>query len=331
MKHFVAIEDFKVGELESLVKAADSFKNGTAKASLAGKTLVTMFFNPSTRTKTSFDLAMQQLGGHTVTLEPGKSSWGIEINEGAVMNGEEEEHLKDATKVLNRYADGLAVRCFPKFQDWNVDKKDLVVRQMAKWSSKPVVNMETITHPCQALAMMQLIKAKLGKPQKKKFLLTWSYHPKPLNTAVGNSAGVAAAMFGMDVTLAIPQGYELDPYYMGLMKDHCKTNGAQFEVTNDQEAAYEGANFVYTKSWGSLKKYGKLFDKAEHDTHKDWIVTQARMDKTDKGYFSHCLPVRRNLEVTDEVIDGPRSLVYDEAENRLHIQKAILTKLLAGN
>ena len=273
---------------------------------------------------------MMQMGGHTVCLEPGKSSWGMEIKENAVMDGDAEEHLKDGTNVLCRYADALAVRCFPKFLDWAEDKQDLILYNIAKWSSKPVINMETVTHPCQALAMMLTIKEKLKEPKKKKFLLTWAYHPKSLNTAVGNSAGMMASMYGMDVTVANPPGYDLDPYYLDIMKEQCKKNGSKFEVVHDQEKAFEGADFVYAKSWGSLEHYGPKFDKALQDSNKHWIVDPKKMALTNNGLFSHCLPVRRNMIVTDSVIDSPASVCYDEAENRLHVQKAILFKLLGG-
>jgi len=329
MKNFIAIEDHSKKELEELLVLAKGFKNRRVKASLKNKTLIMMFFNPSTRTKTSFDLAMTELGGHTICLEPGKSSWGIEIKEGGSMDGEEEEHLKDATKVLCRYGDALAVRCFPKFINWEEEKKDPLLNNMIKWSDKPVINMETITHPCQALAMIQTINEKLKNPKNKKFILTWAYHPKPLNTAVGNSAGVIASIFGMDVTIANPPGYDLDNYYLDIMKKNCEKNGVEFEVVHDQEKAFEDADFIYAKSWGSLAQYGN-FNKEIHDSFKSWIVDPKKMSLTNNAYFSHCLPVRRNIVVTDSVIDSDYSVVYDEAENRLHVQKAILYKLLGG-
>ncbi|MFH1849409.1 MAG: N-acetylornithine carbamoyltransferase [archaeon] len=326
MKHFLAVEDFSREELEELIGLAGRFQANPYGNQLRKKTLVTLFFNPSTRTMASFDLAMHQLGGHTICLEPGKSSWGIEVNEGAAMDGESEEHLKDATKVLCRYADALAVRCFPSFKDWDEDKKDLVLRNMARWSDKPVINMETITHPCQALAMMKTIKERVGEPKGKKFVLTWAYHPKPLNNAVANSAGIVASMFGMDVVVANPPGYGLDSSYLCQMKRNCKNNGADFSVVHDM-SELKDADFVYAKSWGALSQYGR-FQKDVHDLHKDWIVSPDKLGS--RTYFSHCLPVRRNVVATDEVIDSERSLVYDEAENRLHVQKAILAKLI-GN
>lgn len=328
MKHYLAVEDHSYEELESLINLADEFKKNRYQNILKNKTFISMFFNPSLRTKTSFDLAMHELGGHNVTLEPGKSSWGIEVDEGAIMNGEAEEHLKDAVKVLGRYADIIGVRCFPKFQNWQEDKQDKILKNMVKWSEKPIVNMETITHPCQALAMLQGMRQHMGSLKRKKFVLTWGYHPKPLNTAVANSAGVAASIFGLDVVVANPVDYDLDPYYLNLMKEHCQKNGATFSVTHDQEEALKDADYVYLKSWGSLKYFGPNFNKEVHDSNSHWILDNAKMELTNNAFFSHCLPLRRNQLVKDEVVDSAKSIVYDEAENRLHVQKAVISRLL---
>ncbi len=329
MKNFITIEDHTRQELNELLELAEHFKNNKFSDILKYKTLITMFFNPSTRTRISFDLAITQLGGHHVSIEPGKSSWGIEIKEGAIMDKDAEEHLKDTIKVLCKYGDILAIRCFPKFKNWEEEKKDLILKNLVKWSTKPVINMETISHPCQALAMIKVIKDKFENVKKKKFVLTWAYHPKPLNTAVANSAGVIASKFGMDIVIANPPNYDLDDFYLQEMKKNCRENGSNFEISNNMKEAIKGADFVYAKSWGSLAQYGN-FQKDIHNQYKDWIVDKEKMDLTNNAYFSHCLPVRRNLIVTDEVIDSEKSLVYEEAENRLHVQKAILAKL-SGN
>ncbi|MFH1317341.1 MAG: N-acetylornithine carbamoyltransferase [Candidatus Woesearchaeota archaeon] len=327
MKDFIAIEDHTKEELNELVELGNDYKKNKSNDLMKNKTLITLFFNPSTRTKTSFDLAAHQMGGHSICIEPGKSSWGIEIEEGAVMDKDAEEHLKDATKVFCRYGDILALRCFPKFVDWEEEKKDLVLNNLVKWSDKPVINMETISHPCQALAMIMTIKSKFKDLKKKKFVLTWAYHPKPLNTAVANSAGMIASMFGMDIIIANPLGYDLDKGYLEKMEKNCKENDAEFKIVHNMDDAFEDADFIYAKSWGSLHQYGK-FNKNEHDKHKNWIVDKNKMDLTNNAYFSHCLPVRRNMIVSDEVIDSEKSLVYEEAENRLHVQKAVIQKLI---
>ncbi|MBN2572719.1 MAG: N-acetylornithine carbamoyltransferase [Ignavibacteriales bacterium] len=326
MRHFLKIEDFSFIELEKLVNIANEFKKVRFSDTLKNKTLITMFFNPSTRTKISFDLAVTELGGHCVTIEPGKSSWGIEIEENTIMNGDAEEHLKDAIKVISRYADFVGIRCFPKFQNWEEERKDLILKNLAKWSEIPIVNMETISHPSQALAMMQTIKNHFDTYKKKKFVMSWAYHPKGLNTAVANSASVIASIFGMDVTIANPPDYDLDPYYINLVKENCLKNGADFKMTNNMEEAYEGADFIYIKSWGSLKQIGN-FQPEIQNQYKNWKVDSELMKKTNNAFISHCLPLRRNMLVTDEVLDSSNSLIYEEAENRLHIQKAILCEL----
>ncbi len=328
MRHFLAIEDFEENEILQMLDQADNFKKDRFSCGdcLKNKTLITMFMNPSTRTRTSFDLAITQLGGHVVTIEPGKSSWGVEITEGAVMDGAAEEHLKDAANVLSRYADFIALRAFPAFKNWAEERRDLILNNLAKWSKVPVINMETITHPAQALAMLQTIRNSVGGFRRKKFVLTWAYHPKPLNTAVANSAGVAAAMMGMDVVIAHPEGYDLDPRYTGLMQKHCQAHGADFRVVNSMDHAFDGADFVYAKSWGALTQYGN-FQPEIHNSHRDWIVDARRMARTNNAFFSHCLPLRRNMIATDAVLDNERSLIYEEAENRLHVQKAVLLKL----
>ncbi|MBM2815229.1 MAG: hypothetical protein HW421_1991 [Ignavibacteria bacterium] len=329
MHNYANIEDFSYNFLETLMEKASFLKKNKYNDNLKNKTMVGLFFNPSTRTRTSFDFAMQQQGGHFISLEPGGKSWGIDIEENIVMNGENEEHLKDAVNVLSRYTDCIGVRCFPKFVDWDYDKKDIVLNNILKWSSVPVVNLETISHPCQALAMLLTMKEKFRDLKKKKFVLSWSYHPKGLNTAVGNSALIAAAMAGMDVTVVNPPDYNLDNKYLNLGKDFVSKNGGTVKISNNQKEAFEGADFVYVKSWGSLKQYG-AFNPEEQLKYKDWLVTTDKMALTNNAFVSHCLPVRRNIVIADDVLDSNNSLIYDEAENRLHVQKAILNFLLGA-
>ncbi len=327
MKNYANIEDFPIETIEALLDSASMLKKIKFNNLLKNKTMVGLFFNPSTRTRTSFDLAMSQQGGHFISLEPGSKSWGIDFEENMVMDGENEEHLKDAINVLSRYSDCIGVRCFPGFLDWDYDRKDMVLQNILKWSSVPIINMETISHPCQALAMLLTMKEKFNNLKKKKFVLSWSYHPKPLNTAVGNSALIAASMAGMDVTVVNPPYYDLDEKYINIAKDFVVKNGGTVTQSNNQDEGLAAADFVYVKSWGSLKQYGN-FKKEEQAKYKDWTITSAKMSLTNNGYISHCLPIRRNLIATDEVLDSENSLIYEEAENRLHVQKAILNYLL---
>lgn len=331
MRHFLSTEDWSRAELQTILDDARRLKEVRYSDALKGKSIALVFFNPSLRTRSSFDLGMHQLGGHAVVLQPGAGSWPIEFEDGVVMDGESEEHVKEAAQVLSRYFDCIAVRAFPKFKDWSTDREDHVIKQFARYATVPVINMETITHPCQELALMMALQEKLGTADRKKFVLTWTYHPKPLNTAVANSGLLISSKFGFDVTLLCPTPeYALDPRYMQAAERFCSENSASFTMTHDPKEAYEGAHVVYAKSWGALPYFGRWEDeKPIRDAHQHFMVDAEKMALTDNGYFSHCLPMRRNVKVTDEVADSPNSLIIEEAENRLHVQKALMKHLLA--
>ena len=331
MRHFLSTLDWSRAELEALLVSAGEMKAVRLRPTeLAGKTIALVFFNPSLRTRTSFEIGIFQLGGHAVVLEPGKGAWPIEFREATVMDGEAEEHVEEVARVLSRYCDLICVRAFPKFQSWDEDRKDSVIESFARYATVPVLNMETITHPCQELALMLTLKERLGETDGKKFTLTWTYHPRPLNTAVANSALVIAAKFGFDVTLLCPTPeYVLDPRYMDAARSYVAENGRTLKVTHDVSEGYAGANVIYAKSWGALPYFGRWeAEKPVREAHKHFMVDAAKMALTDGGYFSHCLPLRRNVKATDEVVRSARSLVIDEAENRLHVQKALLRHLL---
>jgi N-acetylornithine carbamoyltransferase len=332
MRHFLTTQDYTRAEIELLLDKAARLKKHPFDRRLVDRTLALLFFNPSLRTRSSFDIGIQQMGGHAVTLEPGKGSWPIEFEDGAVMNGEPEEHVHEVARVLSRYADLIGVRAFPKFQKWEEDRQDKVLHGFAKYATVPVINLETITHPCQELALALAMQQHLGKLDGKKFVLTWTYHPKPLNTAVANSALLIASKLGMDVTLLCPnEHYLLDERYMSAARENAAQNGQKLTVTHDVKEAYSGASMVYAKSWGAIPFFGRWpEEKPMRDAHQHFIVDEAKMALTKDGLFSHCLPVRRNVKVTDAVIDSPRSLVIDEAENRLHVQKAIMDTLING-
>ena len=282
------------------------------------------------RTRTSFDLGMQQLGGIAIVLQPGKDAWGVEFEPGAVMEGDAEEHIAEVAGVLSRYCDLIGLRAFPGFKDWNNDRDDKVIKTLAKYSAVPVINMETIVHPCQEMALMLTLKERLGEVRKRKFLLTWTWHPRPLNTAVANSALLVASKFGMDVTMLCPEeAYRLDPQFENAAKQFAGEQGGSFEVTHDIEAAYSGAEVVYAKSWGALPYYGRPEEEWElRKNYRHFIVDEEKMALTNNGLFSHCLPLRRNVKATDGVMDSDYCVAIDEAENRLHVQKAIMMRLL---
>ncbi len=329
MRHFLSTADFSRGELQSVLDLAASFKREGHPATLAGKSIALVFFNPSMRTRTSFELGAFQLGAHAVVLQPGRDAWPLAFEPGAIMDGEAEEHVADVARVLSRYCDLIAVRAFPKFQDWQADRQDLVLRSFAEFATVPVINMESIVHPCQELALMLTLQEKLGTTEKRKFLLTWTYHPKPLNTAVANSALLIAAKFGMDVTLLCPtRDYLLDSRYMDTAATDAHANGTSIRVTHDIETAYSDADIVYAKSWGALPYFGRWDEeKPVRDAHRHFIVDESKMALTNNALFSHCLPLRRNVKATDAVMDAGYCIAIDEAENRLHVQKALMTTL----
>ena len=341
-RHFLSTLDWSRAEIESVLADAKQLKATRKTATpfgagdLAGKSVALVFFNPSLRTRSSFEIGIFEMGGHAVVLEPGKGAWPIEYRDGMVMDGEAEEHVEEVARVLSRYCDLIAVRAFPKFQRWEDDREDLVIKGFAKYATVPVVNMETITHPCQELALALTLKERLGTTDGKKFLLTWTYHPKPLNTAVANSGLIIAAKLGFDVTLLCPTPeYVLDSRYMDAARASVTENGRTLTVSHDPASAYAGAHIVYAKSWGALPYFGRWEDeKPIREKHKHFMVDEQKMALTadgGKGFFSHCLPLRRNVKATDAVVSSPNSLVIDEAENRLHVQKALLRRLLSGH
>jgi N-acetylornithine carbamoyltransferase len=331
VRHFLSTQDYSRGEIDALLEQAAEFKRSPQGRHLAGKSIALLFFNSAMRTRTSFELGAFQLGGHAVVLSPGKDAWPIEFEVGAVMDGDTEEHIAEVARVLSRYVDLIGVRAFPKFVDWSVDRQDKVLAAFAQYATVPVINLETITHPCQELAHALALKEHLGDLQNRKYVLTWTYHPKPLNTAVANSALLIATKMGMDVTLLCPTPeYVLDERYMAFARDNARENGGSLQVSHDIESAYRGAHVVYAKSWGAIPYFGRWDEeKAIRDANKHFIVDEAKMALTDNGLFSHCLPLRRNIKATDAVMDSPACIAIDEAENRLHVQKAVMASLIS--
>jgi N-acetylornithine carbamoyltransferase len=330
MQHFLSTIDWTQEQLDGLLKLAVGLKQDPIQDGLKGKSIALMFLNPSMRTRTSFDLGMQQLGGIAIVLQPGKDAWGVEFNPGAVMEGDAEEHIAEVAGVLSRYCDLIGLRAFPLFRDWSTDREDAVIRSLAKHASVPVINMETIVHPCQELALMMTIKEHLGEVKNKKFVLTWTWHPRPLNTAVANSALLIASKFGMDVTMLCPEeAYRLDSQFESAATRFADQSGGTFQVTHDIEEAYSGADVVYAKSWGALSYYGRPEEEwALRKNYRHFIVDEEKMAMTNNGLFSHCLPLRRNVKATDGVMDADYCVALDEAENRLHVQKALMLNLL---
>jgi N-acetylornithine carbamoyltransferase len=331
VKKFLATFDLSRDQLNQLIDSALRFKTGADKSKpLAGKSVALVFFNPSLRTRASMQVGIYELGGHAVVLEPGGTSWTLEHRDGAVMDSDKTEHVAEFVRVLGRYCAAIGVRTFAALKSWDEERTDPILNAFAKHSEVPIINLESaMHHPCQALADMMTIREKLGN-ERKRVVLTWAWHPKPLPMAVPNSFALAAAQMGHDLVIAYPTGYELDEELMQTITGRAAAAGGGVQVTKNIDAAFDGAEVIYAKSWGSKHFYGTPEkDIAERAQYRDqWIVDEQKMARTKNAIFMHCLPVRRNVIVTDGVIDSPASVVIDEAENRLHAQKAIMASLL---
>lgn len=334
MKHFITTQQWSKEELDMVLEHARELKTKPMQPLLEGKAVALVFFNPSLRTRSSFEIGAWQMGGHAVVLEPGQGAWSMAFGDGEVMEGAPEEHVSEAAKVLSRYCDLIAVRAFPKFEDWSIDRQDRVILAFAHHATVPVINMETITHPCQELAHIMGLQERFGNQdlRQKKYVLTWTYHPKPLNTAVANSAALIATRFGMDVTLLCPdERFLLDERYLSMAAGNANASGGTFVVSHDIESAYTNADVVYAKSWGALPFFGQWEnEKPIRDAYKHFIVDESKMAMTNNAVFSHCLPARRNVKATDSVMDSPNSMIIDEAENRLHVQKALMAVMIGS-
>lgn len=327
-RHFTHLKDFEGEELRQLVDHAIALKNSPrTDAPLAGKQVGLCFQNPSLRTRVSMEIATSSMGGHPLFLSLGADTWQLASGDGEVMDGAAAEHVKEAIPVLGRYCDILALRAFPGGESWEQDRAEPVLSAFREHAGVPIVNMESATgHPLQALADLMTVTERMPPPGKN-FLLTWAPHPKGLPMAVPSSAAEVAAMAGMNVTIARPQGFDLPPEVMERIEGQCNKHGTTVTVTNDPQVAYQGAHVVYAKSWMSMDRYGQS-PPQDAEFQAKWRVDQDKIESSADAIFMHCLPVRRNVVVTDSVIDGPWSVVIDQAENRLHTAKAVLLHLL---
>jgi N-acetylornithine carbamoyltransferase len=332
-RDFLTTGDWTRAELDGFIESALRFKRGDEQSKpLAGRSVALVFFNPSLRTRASMQVGVFELGGNAVVLEPGGTSWTLEHREHAVMDADKTEHVAEFVRVLGRYCVGVGVRTFADLKNWEEEKRDPVLAAFARYSDVPIINLESaMHHPCQAMADMMTIREKLGTGRKR-VLLTWAWHPKPLPMAVPNSFALAAAQLGHDLRIAHPPGYELDEELIEEIRRESQAQGGSLSVTNSVDEAFDDAEIVYAKSWGSKRFYGAPEEdmKARAALRASWIVDEHKMARTPDALFMHCLPVRRNVIVTDGVIDSPNSVVIDEAENRLHVQKAIMARLFGG-
>ncbi|MET7254816.1 N-acetylornithine carbamoyltransferase [Dyadobacter fermentans] len=314
MKHFLSIKD--VTDLPQLISSGIAAKKDPFADQTLGKnkTIGLLFFNSSLRTRISTQKAAQNLGLNVITMNVGQDGWGLEMEEGVIMNGDKAEHVKEAAAVIGSYCDIIGIRSFAGLQDRDKDYSEIVFQQFKKYAQVPIVNLESATrHPLQSLADCITIE-EFKLKQRPKVVLTWLPHFKALPQAVANS--FCEWMNPMDVDLVIthPEGYDLSPDFVG-----------RGQVIYDQDKALEGADFVYGKNWSSFNSYGQVLN-----TDPSWMITEAKMALTDNGKFMHCLPVRRNMKVADEVLDGPRSLVIEQAANREWSAQAALKEVLLG-
>lgn len=312
MNHFLSIHD--VPDLKALIKEALTVKKNPYAYEHLGKhkTMCLLFFNASLRTRLSTQKAAENLGMKTMVLNINEDGWKVETEFGVVMDGDKAEHIKEAAGVIGRYVDIIGVRSFAGLKNREADYAEQVISQFVKYSGVPIVCMEGSTgHPLQSFADVITIE-EYKKKDRPKVVLTWAPHPRALPQAVPNSFVEWVVAAGYEVVVTHPEGYELNEKF---------TRGATIEY--DQKAAFQGADFIYAKNWSSYSAYGKILS-----TNRAWTVDAPKMALTNDAKFMHCLPVRRNMIVADEVIDSVNSIVIEEAENRIYSAQTVIKKIL---
>ena len=311
MKNFITPHG--INNIDSLVEEAVKLKNTKPSNSQIGngKTMILLFFNSSLRTRVSTQIAAEQLGMKVLVMDM-SATWNLELEEGAVMRFDKAEHIKDAAAVLSMYGDIIGVRAFSKLESKEEDYSDELINTLDKYCTVPVVNLESsIRHPLQSLADMMTILERKDQ-SKPKIVMSWAPHPKALPHAVANSFLEWSQLCNHKVTVTHPKGYELYPEFL---KGH--------QVEYDQNRAFQDADFVYVKNWSASSDYGKVINQ-----DSSWLIDEAKMKKTNNGHFMHCMPIRRNVVATDGVIDSPQSLMYQQAQNRLHSAKYVIKSIL---
>ncbi|WKK65517.1 N-acetylornithine carbamoyltransferase [Lutimonas zeaxanthinifaciens] len=313
--NYLSIKD--IDSLENWVKEARDLKQDPLKYKQLGsdKTIGLLFFNPSLRTRLSTQKAAQQLGMNCMVMNFDKEGWALEYGNGIIMDQGKSEHVKEAAQVISQFCDIIAIRAFAGLEDKELDKAEVVLSGFVKYASVPIVNMESsVGHPLQALADAITLEEDSVriKNKKPKVVLSWAPHPKALPHAVANSFIEMMQRQDAEFVITHPEGYELDPEIVG-----------ESTVEYDQNKAFKGADYIYTKNWSSFREYGKV-------TSKDasWTISEEKMALTNKGRFMHCLPVRRNVVVNDEVLESGHSLVIQQADNRTYAAQIVLKKIL---
>jgi N-succinyl-L-ornithine transcarbamylase len=316
LKNFLSVKD--AGNIDSLVRSAIQFRNRPLFSQRlgSGKRLGLIFLNPSMRTRLSTQLAAQNLGMEAIVFNASQDGWSLEFEEGAIMNGTSVEHVKDAAPILGRYFDILGVRTFPSLKNREEDYGEFVMKQFVKYAGIPIVSLESATvHPLQSLTDIITINDHLPikNKTKPKVVLTWAPHVKPLPQCVANSfCEWITAWNECDFTITHPKGYELHDRFT-----------KEATVTNDQAQALKDADFVYVKNWSSYDDYGKI-----NGNNDSWMLTNNSVAITNRAKIMHCLPVRRNIELSDEVLDSANSIVTEQAANRVWAAQAVLAQIL---
>jgi N-succinyl-L-ornithine transcarbamylase len=319
MKQFISVKD--VTNINALVEMALTYKQQPLldKNLGAHKRIGLLFFNPSLRTRLSTQVAAKNLGMEPILFNVDKEGWALEFSEGAIMNGNTVEHIKDAAPILGNYFDILCIRTFPGLQDQSADYSEKIINQFIKYAGIPVVSLESATlHPLQSLTDIITIQESMNlsgtfKTKKPKVVLTWAPHIKPIPQCVANSFSEWVNAWGeADFVITHPEGYDLSTEY---------TNGAR--ITHDQQAALKEADFVYVKNWSSYQDYGKVLC-----TDANWMLTPEKLAVSNDAKIMHCLPVRRNVEMSDTILDSANSLVTKEASNRVWAAQAVLSEIL---
>jgi N-succinyl-L-ornithine transcarbamylase len=319
LKQFISVKD--VADINQLVEKALAYKANPFMDSKAGinKKIGLLFLNPSLRTRISTQVAAKNLGMETIVFNVDKEGWALEFAEGAVMNGSTVEHIKDAAPVLGSYFDILCIRTFPGLQNREEDYAETIINQFIKYAGVPVVSLESATlHPLQSLTDIVTMKEAMASGEwevgkRPKVVLTWAPHIKPLPQCVANSFAQWMNAWGeADFLITHPEGYELDEHF---------TKGAT--ITNDQATALEAADFVYVKNWSSFSDYGSM-----PGVKEDWMLTNEKLRESNNAKIMHCLPVRRNIELSDELLDGENSLVTQQGSNRVWAAQAVISEML---
>ena len=317
MKNFISAED--VPDINDLVKKALDFKKDPFKSKHLGihKRIGLLFLNPSMRTRLSTQIAAQNLGMEAIVFNIGSEGWSLEFEDEAIMSGTTVEHVKDAAPILGKYFDVLGIRTFPSLKNRKDDYSELFIKQFIKYANIPVISLESATlHPLQSLTDIITIKEIFTEKRNPKVVLTWAPHVKPLPQCVANSFSQwINAWDEADFVITHPEEYELDEQF---------TKGATI-ITN-QDEALDNADFVYVKNWSTYEDYGKIYC-----NDPEWMLTKKKLKLTNKAKVMHCLPVRRNVELSDEILDGKHSIVTQQASNRVWAAQAVLSEILQQN